>query len=88
MNATSSLFGLIAVILCLSTSVEAAHHHEPTWATPYILTTGTFFYVGIAVSFLLWWTGYALDYLTDRQERLAAKKAAHTYGTNPVTLTV
>lgn len=50
-------------------------HRASTFATPYILTTGTFFYVGIAVSFALWCTGFALDFIMDRQEQLALKMA-------------
>lgn len=50
-------------------------HGKSTFATPYILTTGTFFYIGIAVSFALWCTGFALDFIMDRQEQLALKMA-------------
>lgn len=50
-------------------------HGASTFATPYILTTGTFFYIGIAVSFALWCTGFALDFIMDRQEQLAMKMA-------------
>ncbi|KAI9321451.1 hypothetical protein BX666DRAFT_2072668 [Dichotomocladium elegans] len=45
------------------------------FATPAILTTGTLFYIGIAITFVLWCTGFALDFLTDRQEQLAYKLA-------------
>ncbi|CAO3598427.1 unnamed protein product [Absidia cylindrospora] len=41
------------------------------WASPAILEKGTFFYIAISISTLLWCTGKAVDMTLDQQERQA-----------------
>lgn len=41
------------------------------FASPYILSGGSLFYIGISVTTLLWVTGKIIDVKTERQERYA-----------------
>lgn len=56
-------------------TTQNATTRKVIFASPPILTNGTLFYIAVSVSFTLWCTGYALDWLLDQQESKALEQA-------------